>query len=147
MEKKEIAGELFARKFHCSQAVLAAFAEDFGITRDQALKLGGCLSMGMRKGEVCGACSGALMALGLKYGQCREEDLETRAKANIATNLLLDRFAEKNGSYICNELLGCDVRTDEGIEYAINNLLFTEFCPKMVESAVEITEQIMSELE
>ena len=30
----------------------------------------------MCKGEVCGACTGALMALGLKYGQSDIEDLE-----------------------------------------------------------------------
>ena len=58
----EKANELFGQKFHCSQAVFAAFAEELGITEEQALKIGACFGSGMRKGEVCGACTGALMA-------------------------------------------------------------------------------------
>ena len=34
----EKANELFAKKFHCSQAVFAAFAEELGIEEQQALK-------------------------------------------------------------------------------------------------------------
>ncbi len=136
------AKDLFARKFHCSQAVFAAFAEELGITEQQALKIGACFGSGMRKGEVCGACTGALMALGLKYGQCEENDTESRLKTNEVTDRFLDEFKKENGSYICNELLGCDIRTKEGVDFAVENKLFTEFCPKMVESAARITEKI-----
>ena len=59
-------------------------------------------------------------------------------------NLLMDSFSKSNGSCICNELLGCDVRTPEGVQYARDNHLFTEFCPKMVASAVDILEDILS---
>lgn len=78
----EKAYELFEMKFHCSQAIFAASAEKLGITEKQALKIGACFGSGMRKGEVCGACTGALMALGLKYGQCNEEDISSRFKTN-----------------------------------------------------------------
>lgn len=47
---------------------------------------------------------------------------------------------EKCGSYLCNDLLGCDVRTIEGVQYCLDNKLFTEFCPKMVAAAVEVVE-------
>ena len=40
------------------------------------------------------------------------------------------------GSYLCNDLLGCDISTSEGGMYAKENRLFTEFCPKMVAAAV-----------
>lgn len=52
---------------------------------------------------------------------------------------------KENGSYICNDLLGCDISTDEGKKYAIENNLFVDFCPKMVASAVKIAEQLMNE--
>lgn len=141
------ANNLFEEKFHCSQAVLAAFADELGITEEQALKLGACFGSGMCKGEVCGACTGALMALGLKYGQSEKEDLESRGKTSYVTSEFLERFRDENGSYICRELLGCDIATLEGIEYAKNHNLFTEFCPKMVTSAVKITERLLSEQE
>lgn len=140
----EKANEFFANRFHCSQAVFAAFAEELGITEQQALKIGACFGSGMRQGEVCGACTGALMALGLKYGQCNNEDIDARLKTNEVTDKFLSEFKKENGSYMCKELLKCDIRTEEGIATAFEKNLFTEFCPKMVESATRIAENIMN---
>ena len=140
----EKATKLFEKKFHCSQAVFAAFAEELGITEQQALKIGACFGSGMRKGEVCGACTGALMALGLKYGQCNEKDIDSRLKTNEVTDRFMSEFQKENGSFICKELLGCDLSTEEGINTALEKNLFTEFCPKMVESATRIAEVILN---
>jgi len=139
----EKANDLFAKKFHCSQAVFAAFSEELGLPEEQALKIGACFGSGMRKGEVCGACTGALMALGLKYGQANEEDMESRLKTNEVTDQFMEKFKEENGSYMCKDLLGCDLSTEEGISIALEKKLFTEFCPKMVESATKIAEDIL----
>ncbi len=144
MEHIDTALKIFSQKFHCSQVVLAAFSKDLGITEEQALKLGGCFGGGMCKGEVCGACTGALMALGLKYDQSEINDLNSRLKANELTVYFLEKFCDENGSYICRELLGCDLSTDKGKEYAIKHNLFIEFCPQMVASAVRITENLLN---
>lgn len=143
MKHIEKAQKLFAQKFHCSQAVLAAFAQELGITEEQALRLGACFGGGMCKGEVCGACAGALMALGLKYGQTKVGDTDTRLKTNDITVKYLNKFRDVNGSYLCKDLLRCDLATAEGRDYARKNNLFTEFCPKMVVSAVEIAEEFL----
>ncbi len=145
MTHKEKAQDLFVQKFHCSQAVLAAFAEELGLTEIQALKLGACFGSGMCKGEVCGACAGALMVLGIKYGQSEAEDLESRWKTNAVTAEFLERFQAENGSYICKELLKCDLGTVDGVAYAREHNLFTEFCPDMVTSAVRILEELIEE--
>ena len=145
MDHKQKALNYFSQKLHCSQSVLVAFAEKCGITDEQALKLGSCLGSGMRKGEVCGAVSGALMVLGLLYGQKNAGDTEGRQSSNKVNDLMMNRFKEKCGSYICNDLLGCDITTEEGHQYCVDNKLFTEFCPKMVAAAVDIVEEIISE--
>ena len=145
MTHKEKALMLFEKKFHCSQAVLASFADECGITEEQALKLGGCFGSGMRKGEVCGACTGALMVLGLMYGQYDENDISSRQRANEVNDKMMNRFAKTCGSYLCNDLLKCDISTAEGINYARENNLFTEFCPNIVAHAVDILEQIIKE--
>lgn len=142
MNHIELAKQYFEQKYHCSQAVLAAFAEDLGLTEEQALKLGACFGGGICKGEVCGACTGALMALGLKFGQSVVGDMESRKKTNDITIEFLDTFKQENGSYICKELLGCDLATDAGKKLALEKQLFTEFCPKMVESATMIAEKL-----
>ncbi|MBQ6570008.1 MAG: C_GCAxxG_C_C family protein [Clostridia bacterium] len=145
MLHKEKALDYFNRKFHCSQAVLAAFADECGLTEEQALKLGACFGSGMRKGEVCGACTGALMVLGSLYGQYDKMDTESRFTANEVNDKMMNRFAEMCGSYLCNDLLRCDISTAEGVKFALENNLFTEFCPKMVANAVDILEQIIAE--
>lgn len=142
MTHKDKALKYFSDKFHCSQAVLAAYAEELGLTEEQALKVAYCFNSGMRKGEVCGACSGALMVIGMKYGQSEKDDLDSRKKANQKTVEFLEKFKKKNSSYICNELLGCDISTAEGVQYAMDNNCFTDICPKMVASAVEILEEM-----
>lgn len=85
MNHIEKANKYFSEKYHCSQAVLGAFANELGLTETQALKLGGCFGGGMCKGEVCGAVTGALMALGLRYGQSEIDDLKSRYKTNEVT--------------------------------------------------------------
>ncbi len=145
MEHEEKALKYFNEKFHCSQSVLAAFADECGLSEEQALKMGACFGGGMRKGEVCGACTGALMVLGSLYGQYDRTDMESRMKANEVNDKMMNRFADRCGSYLCKDLLKCDISTKEGAEYAVKNNLFTEFCPKMVKTAVEILEQIISE--
>ena len=142
MTHKEKALDYFSQKLHCSQSVLAAFADECGITEEQACKLGSCFGSGMRKGQVCGALTGALMVLGLLYGQEKAGDTEGRQKSNEVNDLMMNRFKEKCGSCLCNDLLGCDVSTKEGIQYCLDNKLFTEFCPKMVAAAVDIIEGI-----
>ena len=139
MTHKEKAVHYYQDGYLCSQSVLAAYAEEYGLTEELAMKLGTCLGAGMRKGEVCGACTGALMVLGLMH-----DDPKNRKTAYENTKQFLNDFRDVNGSYLCNDLLGCDVRTPEGVQYARDHHLFTEFCPKMVASAVEILEKIMS---
>ncbi|WP_407422225.1 C-GCAxxG-C-C family protein [Methanobrevibacter sp.] len=136
MNYVEEAVQLFEDGYVCSQAVLAVFCEEFGLSREQAFKISISFGGGMRKGEVCGACTGAIMALGLKYG-------ENKSKSDEMCVKFLDSFKKENGTYICRDLLDCDIRTEEGIKYAIDNNLFKEICPKMVESAAKIAQELI----
>ena len=100
MKHTEIASELFSKRYYCSQAVLAAFAEELGMTKEQALKVGACFGGGMCKAEVCGACTGALMALGLKYGMYRDGDLDSKQRANSYAVRFLDEFARHGETWV-----------------------------------------------
>lgn len=145
MTHTEIADALFSKRYYCSQAVLAAFAEELGMPQELALKVGSCFGGGMCKAEVCGACTGALMVLGLKYGMSADGDFETQQRANSYAVRLLEGFAAENGSYICRELLDCDIATPEGRAFARQNGLFDKHCPALIESAVLLTERLIGE--
>lgn len=143
MDHANKAKDLYEQGFYCSQAVLAAFADELGLTEKQALQVGSCFGGGMCKGEVCGACTGALMVLGMKYGRYIADDWDSQAKANEIAVSFLEQFSKENGSYLCSELLNCDMAAPAGKAYAREHKLFTDFCPKMVASAAKITEQLM----
>ncbi len=145
--KRDKAIGYFAAKLHCSQSVLAAFSEECGISEEQAFRLGSCFGSGMRKGQVCGACTGALMVLGLLYGETRAGDPQEREISTRINDMMMERFGKANGSYICNDLLGVDISTPEGVKKAREEGLFTELCPKMVASAADILEEIIEEME
>ena len=143
MDHATKAVQYYEKGHMCSQAVFAAFAEQFGITEKQAFQIGACFGGGMNKGEVCGACTGALMVLGMKYGQFDLLDTESRAKGGAMAVRFLDEFAKRKGSYICRDILGCDLRTEEGKNYARANGLFDTLCPEMVRTAAEILTEML----
>ena len=147
MDQVTRAAELFGRGYMCSQAVFAAFSGQFGITEKQALQIGACFGGGMNKAEVCGACTGALMVLGMKYGQTDLNDFDSRAAENAKAVQFLDEFKKRKGSYICRELLGCDISTEAGRANAVENGLFGKLCPEMVRTAAEIVAEMLAESE
>ena len=145
MKRTEIAKNYFAQKCHCSQAVLASFADVLGITEETALKFGSCFGGGMRKGEVCGACTGVLMALGMKFGMSEVGDFDNQKIADGYARRFLDEFASQNGSYLCRDLLKRNLASDEERQKAREEGLFASVCPKMIESAVCIAEQMIQD--
>ncbi|MDO4189656.1 MAG: C-GCAxxG-C-C family protein [Lachnospiraceae bacterium] len=140
---EEKAMKIWKDRYNCAQAVLGAFAEELGLSEEQAMKVALCFSAGARKGEVCGAVSGATMALGLRYGKIGDNEAESKVLAYQKASEFMDRFKSENGTYICREILGCDLSTEEGRTYAQENNCFDEICPNMVKLAVKILESIV----
>ena len=56
---------------------------------------------------------------------------------------ILEEFKKRQGSYICREILGCDISTDEGKNYARSNGLYGKYCPEMVRTAAEILTEML----
>ena len=103
---EEEAKQLFLKGHACSQAVLGAYAKELGLDEQTALKMSLPFGGGIgRLRETCGAVSGMLMALGLKYGQA-DAAPEHKAQMYARVQELVRRFKEENGSIICRELLG-----------------------------------------
>lgn len=99
MDKSEKAVELFKTGLCCSQAVFCAFAEEFGMDAETAQKVSAGLGGGVgRMREVCGAVTGATLALGLKYGP-------DKAAVYPHVQELCARFKAECGSIVCRELL------------------------------------------
>lgn len=145
MSKTEKALELFSSNFNCSQSVFAAFAPDFGIDEELALKLATSFGGGARNGEICGAVSGALMVLGLKYGHFQSDNNEQKSRAYDIAVEFTKRFKEANNSIVCRDLLGYDLTIPEDMACIKEKNLFKDICPKMIMSAVEVLEGVLAD--
>lgn len=143
MDNVKHAVDLFQQGFNCAQAILAVYAEQFGLEREAALKLACGFGEGMRMGQTCGAVTGAFMVLGLEHGQTDATDRRPKEKTYELVRQFVEKFESRNGSVICKELLGCDISTPEGMKTARTRDLFVSFCPKMVCDAAEIIEQML----
>jgi C_GCAxxG_C_C family probable redox protein len=69
-------------------------------------------------GSICGAVSGAAMALGLVYGANGDEDVDTfkakREELRLKTREFLGEFQKEFGNVNCQDLLGVNRHTEEG---------------------------------
>lgn len=101
MTYEEKATALHESGENCCQAVLGACCDNFNLDPETAYRLGAFFGGGMRRGEVCGAVSGTLMALGLQYG---DED----NRKSLKSLDFMKAFREQYGSMLCKELLGED---------------------------------------
>lgn len=145
MTKTERALELFSNNFNCSQAVLTAFAPDFGLDEKLALMIGTEFGGGARNGEMCGAVSGALMVLGLKYGHFDSADNGQKSMAYAIAVEYTRRYKEANGSIVCRDLLGYDLTKPAEMDCIKAQGLFGSVCPAAIKSAVELLEEIFAE--
>lgn len=138
MSKADIAERLFRGDHNCNQAVLAAMAPDLGLDRGTAERLGTAFGGGMgRMGGVCGALTGAFSVLGLRYGD-PEALSESNDHVSVLVRSLVEEFRELHGSIYCRDLLGCEIRTPEGMAEAREKGLFGTICVKFVRDAVDI---------
>jgi len=141
----EQAVNVFKGGSNCSQAVISVYAEDFGLSRENALKISSGFGGGMgRMAKTCGAVTGAFMVLGLKYGNVDILDKGAREGIYGLVREFARRFENRNGSIVCRELLDCDINEPEGALAAKEKGLFTSVCPKMVGDATEILEKMMN---
>lgn len=144
MNKIEKAITFFNQGHNCAQAVLKAYGTQYGLDEDLAFKITSSMGGGLaRSGNTCGAVTGALMAIGLRYRNLNVEDQESKELTYETGKNFIEQFRSINGTIKCKELLNCDISTLEGREKASMNNLFEDLCPKFVKSAAEILETIL----
>ena len=106
-ERIEMAVSLFKEGFNCSQSVVAAFADKYGFTREQALKMSASFGGGIgRMRETCGAACGLFMLAGLETGATEGADRDGKAANYALVQELAEEFKQRNGALRCADLLG-----------------------------------------
>lgn len=140
-DRIERATELFKSGYNCSQSVVAAFADLYGFSEEQALRMAASFGGGIgRMRETCGAACGLFLLAGLETGATDGADKEGKAANYALVQELAEEFRKRNGSLNCGELLGLKKRE---VITSIPEERTAQYyakrpCSKMVEEAARI---------
>jgi len=131
--------------FMCSQAVFAALGEQLGIERTQALKIAAGFGGGVAyQGGICGAVSGAIMAIGLKHGHNEGSQVDAKNKTNFLAQKLIRKIKAKYGCYTCRGITGIDLTVPEGRNLAEEQGIWRKngLCQNVIKDSVELVEEM-----
>lgn len=145
MKRSEAAKTSFNNGFNCAQSVFAAFAPESGIPVDESLRIATAFGGGMGKQQlVCGAVTGALMALGTIRGKGLHDPETKKQEVYLLTRDFCQAFTRKHGSLHCHELLNGLNMLDQEENRKIKDSGLTEtHCTRYVADAVEIMERLL----
>ncbi len=145
--KTDLARQYHEQGYGCAQAVLASFAQDYGLSEEAALRIATGFGSGMgRLCEVCGALTGAFMVIGLKHGKVATDGSRYGSNTETTYRLveeLAEKFRAKNGSIYCRELIGHDLRVPEERAKVVELGLFSTTCRKCILDSVELLEECL----
>ncbi len=135
---------MYNRQMNCSQSVLNAFSEDYGLDKKLALQIAQGFGGGMgHTGQTCGAVSGAYMALGLSQKITTDNAREKIDGTYALMEKFNKEFKQLHGSLNCTGLLGYDLSKPEEATKAREEGLFASKCPVFVSDAVKIVEKLL----
>jgi C_GCAxxG_C_C family probable redox protein len=146
MQRKEKALQLFSNRHNCSQAVFAAFRRVKVLDEAGALRLatmfgGGVVGSG---GGMCGAVTGALMALSMRYGMGGIiEELANKKRTYDLGRQFMAEFEKRMGSCRCESILGLCIGDPENLQKARELKLFETVCVDAVGTACDILEEMV----
>jgi len=144
MTKSDDALASFKSGFTCSSAVFSAFSDELGLDGGTAKKIACGFGAGISKtGNICGAVSGAILVISLKYGKTKQGDDAATEKTRALVREFMQEFTERHGSVNCTELLGYNLSNPEEYEKARDSKLFVTKCQGLVGDATAILEKIV----
>jgi C_GCAxxG_C_C family probable redox protein len=146
----ELAVDRMAKGHSCAQAVCSALAEQMGVDYQTAVRVSSGFGGGMGLGSACGAVTGGIMAIGLKYGG---PDRTAQMQAVKVVREFADRFRAQHKSINCTDLIGVDLSKidlskpdtiDDAYKAALAKNAFA-VCPGLVRDAATIVNTLLNE--
>lgn len=148
----------FKQGYNCSQSVVLAFADKYGMTEEFASHISGSFGGGIgRMRETCGSACGIFMLAGLEVTNIEDcansnndsyPNQELKKKNYEVVQRLAEDFRSQTGSIICKDLLGLNKKRADGTIPEIQIVATPEArtdeyykkrpCIRMVETAVRV---------
>ena len=142
----KLAQKMFSKNYNCAQASMKAILVARGMDFDQILPLAGGLGAGIaHEGNVCGAITGSIAALGVIEGKYHSEDVKQKEAAYAKGEEFVRKFKQKHGTILCDNLTGVEMRDLKARKRAIEDGTFGRLCPSFIEDAVRIALETATE--
>ncbi|MFH1513067.1 MAG: C-GCAxxG-C-C family protein [Bacillota bacterium] len=143
--KEQLSHDYFYRGYNCAQSVFAAFHAEMGLDEETALKL--MVSMGGGVGglrEICGAFSGAVMALGMLSGGFVPGEQEKKEKLYSLVQANADAFRRQYGTVVCRDLLALNDIAPSPVPAKRDDTYYeVRPCGKYVEACARLVEETL----
>lgn len=139
----EKAMEYFAGGLDCSQVVFEYGAGFAGLDSETALRTASAFGGGMFRGETCGCVTGALMAIGYRYGQYKLGDQAAKDEMLQKKAEFERQFTDAAGSLICKEILKHDISKPEEMQRVLDEGLLMSLCPQLACTACDILDELL----
>ncbi len=128
----------FKEGYNCAQSVLLAMQKFWNVENPLEPKVVSAFGGGVgRCGSLCGALTGGVIAIGLRYG-ANKPIVEEREKAYSLALEFYNQFRKNCGSVLCRDLTGYDLTNPEEFAKARSSNVFMSKCVHFIEKAVEI---------
>ncbi|WP_300727727.1 C-GCAxxG-C-C family protein [uncultured Bacteroides sp.] len=140
-ERIEKAVALFKEGYNCAQSVVAAYADLYGFTQEQALRMAASFGGGIgRMRETCGAACGMFLLAGLERCAVDGADREGKSANYALVQELAEKFKNENRHLRCADLLGLSKKEPVVSEAEARTPQYyaKRPCTKMVESGARI---------
>ncbi|HUT80858.1 MAG TPA: C-GCAxxG-C-C family protein [Candidatus Bathyarchaeia archaeon] len=138
--------EYFHGDYNCAQAVLRAVLEERNLYFNDAPAIAANFGGGIiGRGEICGAVSGALMAIGVIASKKEETIIEQKKLASEVAKKFYEEFEKIFKHNTCNGLIGIDRNDPIEKQKAVDAGLYRDNCPKFVTQAAKIVLDLFPE--
>lgn len=136
--------DMFKDGYSCAQSLLGVYGPLLGVEHEVALRLAAPLAGGVSRTDgPCGAATGALLVLGLKFGHSDPDDEIGSERIRDLTQDFLRLYAERTGSTLCTDILGVNLSVPADLERAEAEELYDVSCPGAVRTAAELLEEML----
>ena len=128
--------------YGCAETTLLVLREAYGLPgtgTGEAMALNGGVAY---SGGVCGAISGAAIAVGLLAERRCADHAEAKRLARETIAGIIDDFEAEHGSIDCRTLLGRSIRTPEEHEAFLASDVWRDVCLGQIESVVRRTAEL-----
>jgi len=142
----EKAKRYFDQGFNWAESISLSFKEYLGIKDSILPKLATGFGGGIgRKGSLCGAFTGSIMAIGMKLGRTNATDKDAVAKVYSKCQEFWSQFEKEFGSNLCYDIIEVHLDNEEERQKWLASGGM-EKCSKVVEKTAQMLCEVMEKI-